>query len=269
MLTRVRHAWVICGRMNLGMNISIARGYDSRSQIARVVSEDWAGRNLYCPACDSRRIRATPPNTKAVDFECPKCASRFQLKSGATWNERRIPDAGYDAMMQAISSDAVPNLYVLQYGDDWAVRNLLLVPSFFFTASAIERRMPLRPTARRAGWVGCNILLGAIAEEGKIRVVSEGAVLSAAAVRRRFERIRPLEGLSAKVRGWTLDVLCVVRAMRRQFFTLRDVYAYESRLSELHPGNQNVRPKIRQQLQVLRDLGLIRFLSRGHYEMIS
>jgi type II restriction enzyme len=43
------------------------------------------------------------------------------------------------------------------------------------------------------------------------------------------------------------------------------LYAFEARLKALHPKNQNVRPKIRQQLQVLRDLGLLRFGAKGNY----
>jgi type II restriction enzyme len=38
-------------------------------------------------------------------------------------------------------------------------------------------------------------------------------------------------------------------------FTLEAVYAQEAALSALYPGNHNVRAKIRQQLQVLRDRG--------------
>ena len=51
-------------------------------------------------------------------------------------------------------------------------------------------------------------------------------------------------------------------------FTLDEVYAYEDELAHLHPGNRHVREKIRQQLQVLRDdLGLIKFLTPGHYRL--
>jgi hypothetical protein len=34
----------------------------------------------------------------------------------------------------------------------WLVRNLILVPHFVFTASAVEKRKPLTATARRAGF---------------------------------------------------------------------------------------------------------------------
>ncbi len=36
-----------------------------------------------------------------------------------------------------------------------------------------------------------------------------------------------------------------------------------------YPNNKNVRPKIRQQLQVLRDLGLIEFEGQGKYTLLG
>ena len=34
----------------------------------------------------------------------------------------------------------------------WEVRDLLLIPSFMFSESAVIKRKPLAATARRAGW---------------------------------------------------------------------------------------------------------------------
>jgi hypothetical protein len=48
-------------------------------------------------------------------------------------------------------------------------------------------------------------------------------------------------------------------------FSLQDVYAFAAQLQELHPDNRHMRDKIRQQLQVLRDLGLIAFVVGGRY----
>jgi type II restriction enzyme len=48
-----------------------------------------------------------------------------------------------------------------------------------------------------------------------------------------------------------------------------EVYAFERHLGELYPGNQNVRPKIRQQLQYLRNRGFLDFVSRGSYRLRS
>ncbi|WP_315704901.1 MULTISPECIES: hypothetical protein [unclassified Bradyrhizobium] len=58
-----------------------------------------------------------------------------------------------------------------------------------------------------------------------------------------------------------------VETIGKPEFGLDEVYAFERHLSELYPGNQNVRPKIRQQLQFLRDQGFIEFVSRGQYRL--
>ena len=46
------------------------------------------------------------------------------------------------------------------------------------------------------------------------------------------------------------------------------MYGFEARLGALYPGNNNVRAKIRQQLQVLRDAGLVAFLGGGRYRLV-
>ena len=76
-----------------------------------------------------------------------------------------------------------------------------------------------------------------------------------------------MEKLQVEKRGWTLDVLQVVQSLGKLEFTLADVYAHASALDKLHPKNAHVRDKIRQQLQVLRDLGLLTFLGEGHYRL--
>lgn len=78
----------------------------------------------------------------------------------------------------------------------------------------------------------------------------------------------PLENIPANVRGWTLDVMRVVRQLNRTEFATADVYAFVPTLAALHPQNNNIEAKIRQQLQVLRDLGLLEFTSKGHYRLI-
>jgi type II restriction enzyme len=168
-------------------------------------------------------------------------------------------------MLRAIRSDRVPNLLLLQYSADWMVRNLLLVPSVFFSETVIEKRAPLSPAARRSGWVGCNILLDRIPQDGKIAVVSNGSTVAERQVRDEFSRVRKLAEVPPALRGWTLDVLTAIRKIGKALFSLQELYQFEPYLQQIHPRNQNVRPKIRQQLQVLRDLGLIAFASPGNY----
>lgn len=251
--------------MNLQGRTELGLRYKAGSQIARVISEDWCGRELYCAACSSEHLSSARINMPAIDFVCPKCDQYFQLKSFKTWNQKKIPDAAYDSMLSAIRSDKVPNLLVLQYSADWLVMNLVLVPRVFFSESVIEKRPPLSSEARRAGWVGCNILLHRIPQDGKISMVANGSTIAEHQVREEFSRIRKLAEVPPSVRGWTLDVLTAVRRLAKPRFSLQELYGLEPYLQNIHPRNRNVRPKIRQQLQVLRDSGLIEFTSPGNY----
>jgi len=243
-------------------------GYTSGSQRARVATESWASENLYCPNCDSPRLSSAPANTAVVDYICPRCESPFQLKAQSRPLVGRIVDAAYAAMVAAIRRNQTPNLFALHYEPlHWKVTSLILIPRFAFPLSAIEKRKPLGPNARRAGWVGCNILLAAIPLDARIPVIAGGKSISPNSVRHQFSRLRPLEKMRAEKRGWTLDVLNVVRSIGRDEFQLADVYARENALAELHPGNRHIRDKIRQQLQILRDLSLLEFLGAGSYHL--
>lgn len=255
--------------MRLDCDLALAQGYRSPSQRARILTEAWCTRELYCPACDSDRVVQASANTQAIDFRCPQCDQPYQLKSGTNWNQQRIVDSAYSAMIAAIRQDRTPNLLVMQYSSAWQVQNLMLIPRFFFTESAIEKRKPLSPSARRAGWVGCNILLTHIPPDGRIRMVSEGSQLDPSRVRRDFRRVEPLSKLRSQVRGWTLDVLTIIRGLGNREFSLEEVYTFESELGVQHPQNRNLRPKIRQQLQVLRDLGFLKFGRPGRYALVD
>lgn len=49
-------------------------------------------------------------------------------------------------------------------------------------------------------------------------------------------------------------------------FTLEQMYKFEDVLSNKHPDNNHIKDKIRQQLQILRDKGILEFRGRGHYK---
>ena len=71
--------------------------------------------------------------------------------------------------------------------------------------------------------------------------------------------------MSAK--GWLLDVMRSVEKLGKREFTLDDVYIFENELSRLHPDNKHIKDKIRQQLQLLRDGGYLKFVGRGKYQL--
>jgi type II restriction enzyme len=148
-----------------------------------------------------------------------------------------------------------------------SVANLIIVPKHYFVRDIIEERKPLAATARRAGWIGSNILLSRVPNSGKIPIVQNGVVRPKEAVLADWQRTLFLRRESLEARGWLLDVMLCVEKLGTSEFTLEDVYAFEDHLSGLYPGNQNVRPKIRQQLQYLRDRVFVQFVSRGRYRL--
>lgn len=243
--------------------------YKSPTQRIRISSEEWAASELYCPNCLSDTLTPAPTGTEAIDYHCPKCPEQFQLKSQNHPLGAKLMDAAYDAMKRKIQTEIAPNLLALHYSRDaWQVRTVVLVPSFVFTLSLLEKRSPLGPDARRAGWVGCNILLKNVPADARVFLVHEGVVIPKRVVRKTYRRLRPLRELSLEKRGWTLDVLNVVRGLGRVQFDLADVYGFEHQLRELHPQNRHIRDKIRQQLQVLRKLGFVQFLGGGRYRVL-
>lgn len=253
--------------MDLSFDIELGAAYKSPAQRARVLTESWVESEIYCPNCGRSSIEKYPNNNPVGDFFCPKCSEQFELKSKRDTLGSKIVDGEFHTMMKRLRSREVPNLFTLTYDLKKArVLDLAVIPSYFFVPSIIERRKPLAKTARRAGWTGCNILLHQIPSAGRVSLVEAGTPVGKNQVLKAWQRTLFLKDQTRlEARGWTLDVVACVEKLKQVEFSLVDVYRFESALQKLHPGNRNVRAKIRQQLQVLRDAGYIEFASRGHY----
>ena len=171
-------------------------------------------------------------------------------------------------MIKRITSSDNPDLFVMQYSADFQVVNLTLVPKFFFTPSIIEKRKPLSANAKRAGWIGCNILYSDIPQQGKIKIVSRQKLSDIKNVTEEYSKIKKLQTNNIENRGWLLDVLTCINAIDSVVFSLQDVYAFVEVLQKKHISNNNVEAKIRQQLQILREKGVIEFLGRGYYRKV-
>jgi type II restriction enzyme len=247
-------------------NASLIANYTSNTQRARVVSEAWVLRNGYCLACNSDSLLPTVANTRTKDFICPKCSHGYELKSKRGAFGSRIPDGAFSAMMAAIREGRTPSFLLLEYSLMWEVRNLTAVHHSLITQDCVEERRALGPQAQRAGWIGCNIILPKIAFDGRIPVVTDGNALAREAPRTAFGRLQFLSKMPPGRSGWAASLLNLLRQLPGSRFSLNDAYGFETSLAELYPANNSVRPKIRQQLQVLRDAGLIKFLGNGRYE---
>ena len=93
----------------------------------------------------------------------------------------------------------------------------------------------------------------------RLHIVRNGLVREKERVLAEWQKTLFLRNRSPETRGWLLDVMKCVESLGKRDFTLDEVYAFERHLGDLYPGNQNVKPKIRQQLQYLRDRGFIEY----------
>jgi type II restriction enzyme len=255
--------------MGMQFNTDRAQGYKSKSQIARVLTENWISEKMFCVRCGHTHVESMRNNQPVADFICSRCESIYELKSKSTSFGRTITDGDYSQMIRKVLTKTNPDFLLLHYDSvNLTVRNLSVIPGYFFVPSMVERRNPLPDTARRAGWVGCNLLIDKIPTYGKIPVINQGEWVQKSQVLTQFERLRFLEEKSIHTRTWLVDVMNCLSKINSDSFTLSDVYQFEDHLKQLHTGNNNIRAKIRQQLQVLRDKGIITFESRGEYRKL-
>ena len=254
--------------MNLSMHQkSVFQSYKSNSQIARVLTESWFSSEMYCPCCLNSRLLNYPNNQKASDFLCGRCRNDFQLKSSRRPFSKKVLDGEYNTMVRVIQKGNPPSLFLLQRSAEWIVESLDMIPKFFFTLSILEKRKSLSEHARRSGWTGCSFLLNRLPKEGKIPIIQNERVQEKEKVNKIWRKMVFLANKKPEFRGWTSDVLKIVQELGGEF-KLTDVYKHGKYFKELHPENNNVRAKIRQQLQILRDNRMIKFGKKGFYEVL-
>lgn len=102
-----------------------------------------------------------------------------------------------------------------------SVTNLTFIPKFFFTPDIIEKRKPLSANAKKAGWVGYNILYQKIPEQCKLLIIRDGKESAVAEVLRRYEQVKQLQMDNLNLRSWMLDVLNCINDIVSEVFTLQ------------------------------------------------
>lgn len=256
--------------MEINFNTKLAENYASSSQKARIMTESWVRKSIFCPNCGHLEVESYSNNKPVADFYCENCKEDYELKSKKKSIGTKIVDGAYSTMISRLQSANNPNLFILNYNlADYSVKNFFVIPKHFFVPTIIEKRKPLAQTARRAGWVGCNILLKNIPETGKIFYVRNGIAESKEQVLSDWQRTLFLRNEKSVLnKGWLLDIMQCIESIGKQNFNINDIYAFERKLSALHPDNSHVKDKIRQQLQILRDRGYLEFTSRGQYHLI-
>lgn len=256
--------------MVLEMDSGSIPHYKSRTQKARFVTENWARVNIACPGCKAD-LKKHANNSPVADFFCPICSEDFELKATSGKLGNTIPDGAYGTMIQRLSSRSNPNLLLLQYdAESWSVRNVTAIPKYYFTPRIIQERSPLSASARRAGWIGCNIRIGEIPSAGKIQIVLDGVYEPHDQILFEWRKTRFLQEIrNDAAKGWLLQTMQCIDRIGKRRFQLQEVYAFEDSLRSAYPLNGHIKEKLRQQLQVLRDQQYLKFVDKGVYELAS
>lgn len=252
--------------MDLRLDSSLASGYKSASQIARVLTQDWISREAYCLSCGEPSLQRTPENTKALDFRCFDCEEPYELKASRHPFGSRVLDGEYRTFRAAIASQNNPNLLLLNYDfRGMEVTDLRAIPRYALSRLSIIPREPLSPTAERRGWQGCTIDLTGLPPAALITVIASGEARLPQAVLKDWRQFDFIGESGRSSRQWLPDILACVRRIPSEEFPLHEVYDFASELRLLHPKNLNVEPKIRQQLQILVAQGLLERVRTGWY----
>ena len=254
--------------MELFLNAEIAAGYKSPSQRVRVITEKWFEENMYCPACPSEILEAAPPSKKVIDFVCPRCDEKYQMKSMGHKFGTKVMNSAYYPKIEAIKKGTAPNYVFMHYErKDMKVYDVMVIPRYFMSEEIIEKRKPLSSNARRAGWIGSNILLERLPQDARIYMIKEGRIVPERDVREAWKRFSFFNEIPVSSKGWLTDIISCIRKLDKREFTLQEMYEFEDWLGKMHPQNKHIRPKIRQQLQILRDRGILEFIGRGRYRL--
>ena len=258
-------------KMQIIFNRNLLDKYKSAAQRARVLSEQWVHSQSYCPNCGQNSLEKYESGRPVADFYCAKCREEFELKSKKTIIGRRVVDGAFSTMIDRLNSSTNPNLFLLSYDlIDLIVNDFLIIPKHFFTPEIIEQRRALSPSAQRAGWIGCNILLDGIPLSGRIYLVKNRQIEPIETVLSIWKKTLFLrDETDLKTRGWLLDIMGCIDKLGYREFSLDQIYSFEFELEKKHPDNRHIKEKIRQQLQVLRDTGYLEFVERGHYRLID
>jgi len=255
--------------MNLNLTADIALNYKSPSQKIRIISESWVDSQIYCPSCGNI-IKKYENNKPVADFYCLECKEQFELKSKKNQIGSKIVDGAYQTTIDRLKSDSNPNLFLLNYSpQNLGVMNFFVIPKHFFTPNIIEKRKPLSTNARRAGWIGCNIIFQRIPSTGKIFYIKNKCIERKENVLRDWKKTLFLrDEKETKAKGWILDIMNCIDMIGKNAFYLDDIYKFESFLQQKHPSNRHIKDKIRQQLQFLRNKGYLEFIGQGRYRLI-
>lgn len=82
---------------------------------------------------------------------------------------------------------------------------------------------------------------------GKVFLVKNSEVIDWQIVKETFNKTLFLRSKSKDAKGWLLDIMNCVDLIKKETFTLDEIYKFEEQLKLKYPSNNFIKDKIRQQ----------------------
>ncbi|MDD2565560.1 MAG: DpnI domain-containing protein [Candidatus Gracilibacteria bacterium] len=251
----------------LSCNHPIAKNIPKKDtqQIIKAITEHWTANNIFCPICGSS-LDKHKIDRPINDLFCIDCNNDFELKASKGKFTKMLPAGNYQKAIDTITNKPM-HLFVLKYSEDYTVTNFLVVPKYFFTSEIVKKR----PNALkdRPNYFMSDINFSNIPESGKIHYISNGTYKTRTEILKEWEKIKFLEKEKASSKGWIFDIMICIEKLNKNEFHLKELNIFIDELSYKHPENNNIEPKIRQQLQLLRNKGYLEFIDgKGNYRVL-
>ena len=146
--------------------------WKSQSRIMGQAAEDWCEDNFKCYQCGDR-FRQYPNNEAGKDLYCPTCGLDVQVKAGKSRKKGgkngeyringngvlKIIGADYKQTLSKVKVENIDYMFVGYCCETYDITFLKGITHSEMNESFIVRRNRLSQTARRAGWVGCYLVI--------------------------------------------------------------------------------------------------------------
>jgi hypothetical protein len=119
---------------------------------------------LPCPRCKRERtLRRLPVNFRCADIICDFCGYVAQVKTTERADVDTLPrslmGSAWVPQKERMDAGIYFPLFIVVANPDRSTHAIYYLPADLQQPQMFQQRQPLRPTARRAGWVGYTIRL--------------------------------------------------------------------------------------------------------------
>jgi Dam-replacing family len=132
--------------------------------------------HLPCPKCKRERtLRRLPVNFRCADIICDFCGYLAQVKTTKHADvgtpPRSLMGSAWAPQKERMDAGIYFPLFIVVANPDRSAHAVYYLPADLQHPQMFQQRQPLRPTARRAGWVGYTLRLDLPGGHRPIRLI--------------------------------------------------------------------------------------------------